>query len=65
MNFGIDKLTLTTKDFSVSNLNGYSTKGGKIGEQSPFLLTTKEGEDIFSNQVFKKEPELAFTDINC
>jgi hypothetical protein len=56
MNFGIDKLTLTTKDFSVANLNGYSTKGDKIGEQSPFLLTTKEGEDVFANQALKKEP---------
>ena len=56
MNFGIDKLTLTTKDFSVANLNGYSTKGDKIGEQSPFLLTTREGEDVFANQAWKKEP---------
>jgi hypothetical protein len=56
MNLGIDKITLTTKDFSVANLNGYNTKGGKIGEQSAFLLTTKEGEDIFTSQAYRTEP---------
>ena len=55
MNFGIDKLTLTTNDFSVSNLNGYKTKGGTIGEQSNYLLTTKEGEDIFTQQAYRTE----------
>jgi hypothetical protein len=47
MNFGIDKLKLYTKDFQVSNAKGWNKKGGKIDEPNPYLLTTKEGQEIF------------------
>jgi hypothetical protein len=50
MNFGIDKLKLQSNDFKVANAKGigqFNTRGGKIDELNPYLLTTKEGQDIF------------------
>lgn len=47
MNFGIDKLKLHTKDFEMVTAKGWNKKGGKIDEPNPYLLTTKEGQEIF------------------
>ena len=50
MNFGIDKLKLQSNDFKVANAKGigqFNTRGGKIDDPNPYLLTTKEGQEIF------------------
>jgi hypothetical protein len=52
MNFGIDKLKLHTRDFQIDNANGFNHRGGKINETPPYLLTTKEGQEINEHGIF-------------
>lgn len=52
MNFGIDKLKLHTSpgDYQLANAKGWNKKGGQM-DNPPYLLTTKEGEDIFESGI--------------